>query len=520
VTCIFGGCVVGPQGQPGLAVPEPSGGHLGAKLPKLPKLLHCGVPRRPRRRGSVAAAALVALLGTTLVSPPAHAGLCLALLGCTPPPPPPPPSPVPYTLLGPVRAGVAAGDYLLSATVASTSGTIQVEVAQQEGGAGAPERNADGHAGLTSQVIHADVRVTGPGDTFSILASGTGQASGLSFTPAHWSYLVRGQRITSPANPDVAWHGVNSNQGMVADDYAALHQNTAATFVRVPVEEYEWLPFFTTNYVPGYRAQIIAQVNAITAQGLVAMIDLHDAGHDQPGYAPQSGTNNDQLLADQHSLSFWDDAASLWANNPSVVFETFNEPKVNEGNTYPPDGLTADQLWRDGGRIQDMAYTTDVWTAPGEQQLVNRIRADGANNLIMIQGMSWGGDLRMIENNPIDGTNLVYSFHAYTDSSARESTTSYPAHLDSDIDPVWEPQGGYAYALFCSEFGTSQQDLPLFPMGSRFLSSTINWISGRDLGWSAWGWYPYNDNYELLIPNGRYEPMTLDSKGQTVVGNM
>jgi hypothetical protein len=261
-------------------------------------------------------------------------------------------------------------------------------------------------------------------------------------------------------------------------------------------------------------------VNAIISQGMVALIDLHNAGHDQPGYTPQANTDTDQLLADQHSLTFWDDATSLWANNPAVAFETFNEPKVNEGISYAPDGLSADQLWRDGGRIQDTTYTNDVWTAPGEQDLVNRIRADGANNLIMIQGMSWGSDLRMIENNPVDGTNLLYSFHAYTDSSAHESTTSYPTHLDSDVDPVWEPQGGYAYALFCSEFGTGQQDLPLLPMGSNFLTSTINWIAGRDLGWAAWGWYPYSDNYELLSPNGRYEPMTLDSKGQTVVNRM
>jgi hypothetical protein len=76
----------------------------------------------------------------------------------------------------------------------------------------------------------------------------------------------------------------------------------------------------------------------------------------------------------------------------------FNEP-------VSPPGLTEVQTW-------------PIWQAGGQgyigmQDLVNTIRGNGAKNLIFIDGLAAGEDLRGVPAYRLKGNNIIYAIHPY-----------------------------------------------------------------------------------------------------------
>jgi hypothetical protein len=412
--------------------------------------------------------------------------------------------------------GVAAGDYLLTVDGLTAPSRVEGQIYQLMGGTGVPARNADVEAGPVPGPVTATVRVSSPSDVFNLSTPGVAATwTSMTLTATTWSYLVRGQAITSRTDPHVIWHGVNSNPAMLDSDYANLHQSFPHDrIVRTTINEECWDPFFTAAQTrPGcnsqlYRSHIQAAVAATIANSMVALIDIRDSGRDNPNYIPPSGA--DVIAPDQHTLSVWKDLAGLYANNPNVIFETFNEPTIKPGTTYPPANLDGGVLWRTGGPITMGGIT---WQAPGVQQIVDQIRAAGAYNLTMIEGASWGGNLTPVETRPVHGTNLAYSFHAYAGYS-----TVYPSSLDTQVAPLLDPNRPYRYAGYLTEFGTTNQDL--FPLmnGSNYLRSVINWANGHGVGWAAWGWFPHT--YDSWGTLQSYNPLQLTSRADTIVSNL
>jgi hypothetical protein len=151
------------------------------------------------------------------------------------------------------------------------------------------------------------------------------------------------------------------------------------------------------------------------------------------------------------------------------------------------------------------------------QQLTDTIRATGADNLILIDGTDWAASLLPVEKTPVDGTNLAYAFHAYTNGT--EDPTVAPPYLASMVAPVIDPAGYYRFAAVATEFGTKQQDTGVAGNnpGSSFLINTAKWISGYGAGWVVWGWYPHT--WDALGLLWSY-PLNLTSRSQTVVGLM
>ena len=391
-------------------------------------------------------------------------------------------------------APASAGDYVAIVKI-SALGTASVggEIDQLVGGAGTPQRVANFHASSAGTVVTALVRVTGPSDVFRAVTWGPSTVGSFSFTRTSLNDVVRGTKLTTPTNADVILHGVNGNDLMtIPTDISTLYSWTNARVVRVLVNECQWLPYFKNAYSPAYRQQVISTVAAATASGGTAILDLHYACHDDPA-APVMLPYTSQIGPDTHSVAFWADAASLFGNNPSVMFELFNEPKMGRLD-IEPDGHTGAQTWRDGGQLQ---AGTATWYSPGMQALYDTVRASGANNLVLIDGTGWASNLLTAGTNPVDGTNIAYAFHAYAPAGTDPSV--YPANLDRSVAPVIDPNGRYREAGFATEFGTNAQDTPAAATGSSYLASTIAWLDAHHVGWAVYGWYPRTiDSYGLL----------------------
>jgi hypothetical protein len=187
---------------------------------------------------------------------------------------------------------------------------------------------------------------------------------------------LRGVAIVAP-EANAQCH--NCNNRPVADLIAQLsgHQasdpNWAARVVRIPVQT------SASDPPTSFTKWIKPSVDAAKANGLYAIIDLH--------FVQDFGGS--QALAQSEVLSFWDYVSkSAYANDPNVLFELFNEP-VN------PDDWTA---WTN--------YIVPV---------VDKIRANGANNIILMGSPQWSTRAYQALTTPIPdpANNLVYVEHIY-----------------------------------------------------------------------------------------------------------
>lgn len=142
-------------------------------------------------------------------------------------------------------------------------------------------------------------------------------------------------------------------------------------------------------------------VSEYTGRKMVVIIDYHQLGFGE-------AATNEQV---QTAIGFWTDIARQYKNNPYVWFNLFNEPEANFNDAKV--GQTAPERWR------------------GQHQpVINAIRAQGANNIIVIDDTQAGqgaADWWSIGESPASDSGiltagpklvdpagrLVFSVHAY-----------------------------------------------------------------------------------------------------------
>jgi Cellulase (glycosyl hydrolase family 5) len=112
----------------------------------------------------------------------------------------------------------------------------------------------------------------------------------------------------------------------------------------------------------------------------------------------QDEASTNEIMATTPSITFWQVVAQRYKDNQRVFFDVFNEPR----NFYDWN------LWQSGGTFNGVQYV-------GMQQLVDTIRATGAQNLIMVQGQGAGEsfDYANFQYHLLRGTNIVYAIHPY-----------------------------------------------------------------------------------------------------------
>jgi endoglucanase len=110
------------------------------------------------------------------------------------------------------------------------------------------------------------------------------------------------------------------------------------------------------------------------------------------------------------SIQFWSSVATAFAGNGAVIFDLFSEP-------YPDQALPTEKAawkcWLHGGPACSPGISYHV---AGMQTLVNAVRATGADNVIMVGGLSFANNLsEWLRYEPVDPDhNLVASWHSYS----------------------------------------------------------------------------------------------------------
>jgi hypothetical protein len=269
--------------------------------------------------------------------------------------------------------------------------------------------------------------------------------------------------------------------------------------VRVPLNEECWLG---TSDVPStgasgttYQQNVINYVNLLVQNGITPIVEMHWNFGSYTG----SGSGCSEAIArcqkpmpdTQFAPQFWTSVANTFKSNTAVVLDLFNEPFPDFADNF--QNSTAEwTCWRDGG-----SACTSIgiqYQVAGFQTLVNSVRATGAQNVILIGGISFSNNLsRWLEFKPSDSTGNLAAFgHIYNFNSC--SNTSC---FDTQMAPV-----AAQVPLTLSEIGEND-------CAHGFVDTVMSWADSHGVGYLGWTWntWPCNTGPALITDyNGTATP--------------
>ena len=208
---------------------------------------------------------------------------------------------------------------------------------------------------------------------------------------------------------------LNARENYGATELAAIHAFGADT-IRFQIGQPALDPA-SPLYDSTYLAQVVGAVQTARQAGFVVMIMMQDeaiSGDPHPHPLPTAETQTD-----------WDLLAAQFGSDRGVVFELYNEPNL-------PDTSTNWQLWLNGGTAPNEA-TPSI----GMQPLITHLRANGAQNVFVLDGLRLGKTLNGLPSVTDPLNRLVYAVHPYQNGSADESQWETQFGQASSRVPVW-----------------------------------------------------------------------------------
>ncbi|WP_299604102.1 cellulase family glycosylhydrolase [uncultured Aquimarina sp.] len=197
----------------------------------------------------------------------------------------------------------------------------------------------------------------------------------------HGRLKVQGNQIVDKNNNPVSLAGNSlfwSNATDTSDFYDAetvehLVSNWNSSIVRAAMGVKEsWDG--GTGYIdsPNFQKNKVRKIiDAAIAQGVYVIIDWHT--HEAEQYTSEAA-------------DFFREMASLYGNQPNVIYEVYNEP-IN-------------QSW---SQVKSYAET-----------VIAAIRSEDPDNLIIVGSPTWSQDVDIASNNPINDSNTAYTLHFYS----------------------------------------------------------------------------------------------------------
>jgi endoglucanase len=271
-------------------------------------------------------------------------------------------------------------------------------------------------------------------------------ASG-SFVAQHGLLKAKGNQIVDQNNQPIQLKGMSlfwsqwSGSFWNADAVAFIKKNWKATLVRAAmgVEEGGYL-----TQPEAEKARVKTVVDAAMKEGIYVIIDWHD----------HHATRNTAK-----AVEFFSEMAGLYANNPHVIFEVYNEP--------------IDDSWE-----QVKIYAETV---------IKAIRAKNAQNLVIVGSPTWSQRVDLAADNPVQDQNVAYTLHFYSGTHRQDLRDKAAYALEKGI------------ALFITEFGVCDAS----GNGNIDLAEADRWMAFMDkhkLSWANWSLFDKNESASALKP--------------------
>lgn len=298
--------------------------------------------------------------------------------------------------------------------------------------------------------------------------------------------------------------GMSSLDNVVAQDPAAAQAKSIASWgantVRLPLNQDCWLGTrgapvsdqYVERTVEGYRTEVHDFITALNREGIVVILDLHSRKRiGQPEFG-------NLAMPDSESIAFWTSVATAYQDNPSVLFDAFNEPysRWNASSTRYLFDLTW-QCWRDGGcraPIEDDQSATVArvtYVVQGMDAMVSAIRNAGATQPILLGGLDYSNDLTHWQEFAPDDDQLIAAFHSYDfkECGTKACWNDVVGRL-ADSVPV-----------LTSELGAED---PL----DGYVEDYLAWADEHNLGALFWVWADHPADPMALVADEKGRPTT------------
>ncbi len=222
---------------------------------------------------------------------------------------------------------------------------------------------------------------------------------------------------------------------------------------------------------PAYRQAIERYVEALNAAGMYVIVDMQFSSTG----GTRKATGQLPMPDERYAPAFWTSVAGAFKDNPSVIFDLYNEP-------YPNHNTDSANSWKcvldgsAGGTCKGLKYQ-----AAGMQQLLDAVRATGAKNVVMVGGPQYAGDLdHWLEYEPVDPLDqLAASIHIYWDTPAQPDYS--PCYLSSCWTGVLAPLSRRV-PIVVGEFGELDCGDTLYP-------PFLDFADQHGISYLAWAWF-------------------------------
>ncbi len=232
-----------------------------------------------------------------------------------------------------------------------------------------------------------------------------------------------------------------------------------ANEVRISLGEQKWLPNFC-DYEADYPKVVDKVVDWVTSNGMVALINLHFLSTTRCGDAGLV-----PMADSPAAITFWQQVATRYKDDPLVAFDLFNEPY----------GISA-STWLTGGTYDFGGHTI---SSVGMQQMYATVRGTGAENLVVISGLKYAS-IPPVQF--VDGDNIAYGEHVYTCTDAPPPQCTKPNPYDpSSLIDGWD-YIAKSYPVMVTEFGWPNGD------SGTYNANVIADAEQRNRSWSGFAW--------------------------------
>jgi hypothetical protein len=278
--------------------------------------------------------------------------------------------------------------------------------------------------------------------------------------------------------PSMEWNPRGEN---VLKSTQVVTDEWNANVVRLPVKEEYWFGSQGDDYKKLINDVVVMAAN----RGAYTVLDLHRYRSPRAEHA-----------------DFWKEAATIYKNHPTVIFDLMNEP---HGTSW--------EVWRNGGFVEEKAkdgdedaflseiekkYNARGFESIGMQALVDTVRATGARNIVVVGGLDYAYDLSGILNgyavDDHDGNGVMYSTHVYPWKSEWQK---------SFLDVAEK------YPILVGEVGADAKKMTFMPLEQQedwetWVPSMLGLIQKYKLNWTAWCFHPSAS--PRMLKDWTYEP--------------
>lgn len=221
-----------------------------------------------------------------------------------------------------------------------------------------------------------------------------------------------------------------------------------------------WRPALYTQgaYIgnPVLKQKVIDSIEACIDCGMYVLVDWHVLA------------DKDPLLYADYAAEFFDEISKKYGDRPNIIYEICNEPNGK------------DVTWKENIK-------------PYAERIIEVIRKNDPDNIIVIGTPNWSGDVLSAANDPVlNQKNVMYTIHFYAGSHKSERRKQVKSALKKGI-PV-----------FATEWGCTKESGD----GGVFEKETLEWIEfmkKNNISWVNWSVNNKGEDSGILVYNADRE---------------